>query len=48
MLFQLRHLVLKEYLIVQVYYHDHVLPTGYFEGHMADTPIIVEKSKSHD
>ncbi|AET31297.1 hypothetical protein MI1_09461 (plasmid) [Leuconostoc mesenteroides subsp. mesenteroides J18] len=40
---------IKRILNRTVYYHDHVLPTGYFEeSHMADTPIIVEKSKSHD
>ena len=41
--------VIKRILNRTVYYHDHVLPTGYFEeSHMADTPIIVEKSKRHD
>lgn len=40
---------IKKILNRTVYYHDRVLPTGYFEeSHMADTPIIVEKSKSHD
>ncbi|WP_273752800.1 TcpE family conjugal transfer membrane protein [Leuconostoc mesenteroides] len=40
---------IKRILNRTVYYHDRVLPTGYFEeSHMADTPIIVEKSKSHD
>ena len=40
---------MKRILKRTVYYHDRVLPTGYFEeSHMADTPIIVEKSKSHD
>ena len=40
---------IKRILNRSVYYHDRVLPTGYFEvSHMADTPIIVEKSKSHD
>ncbi|WP_273750629.1 conjugal transfer protein, partial [Leuconostoc mesenteroides] len=40
---------IKRILNRTVYYHDHVLPTGYFEeSHMADTPIIVEKSKSRD
>ncbi|TDV85909.1 hypothetical protein C7818_1415, partial [Leuconostoc mesenteroides] len=40
---------MKRILKRTVYYHDRVLPTGYFEtSHMAETPIIVEKSKSHD
>lgn len=40
---------IKRILNRTVYYHDRVLPTGYFEeSHMADTPIIVEKSKSRD
>lgn len=40
---------IKRILNRTVYYHDRVLPTGYFEeSHMADTPIIVEKSESHD
>ncbi|WLC60154.1 conjugal transfer protein (plasmid) [Leuconostoc carnosum] len=40
---------IKRILNRSVYYHDRVLPTGYFEvSHMADTPIIVEKSKSRD
>lgn len=40
---------IKRILNRTVYYHDRVLPTGYFEeSHMADKPIIVEKSKSHD
>lgn len=39
----------KKILSRTVYYHDRVLPTGYFEAsHMADTPIIIQKSKSHD
>ena len=40
---------IKRILNRTVYYHDRVLPTGNFEeSHMADTPIIVEKSKSRD
>lgn len=40
---------IKRILNRSVYYHDRVLPTGYFEvSHMADTPIIVEKSESRD
>lgn len=40
---------MKRILKRTVYYHDRVLPTGYFEtSHMVETPIIVEKSKSHD
>ena len=40
---------MKRVLNRTVYYHDRVLPTGYFEeSHMADTSIIVEKSKSRD
>ncbi|MCC8440658.1 MULTISPECIES: TcpE family conjugal transfer membrane protein [Leuconostoc] len=40
---------IKRILNRTVYYHDHVLPTGYFEAsHMADTPIIIQKSKSRD
>ncbi|MCT8392056.1 conjugal transfer protein [Leuconostoc mesenteroides] len=39
----------KKILSRTVYYHDHVLPNGYFEAsHMADTPIIIQKYKSHD
>ncbi|MFT8498117.1 TcpE family conjugal transfer membrane protein [Leuconostoc pseudomesenteroides] len=39
----------KKILSRTVYYHDRVLPNGYFEAsHMADTPIIIQKSKSHD
>ena len=39
----------KKILSRTVYYHDRVLATGYFEAsHMADTPIIIQKSKSHD
>ncbi|MGQ4573380.1 TcpE family conjugal transfer membrane protein [Leuconostoc pseudomesenteroides] len=40
---------IKRILNRTVYYHDRVLPIGYFEAsHMADTPIIIQKSKSHD
>lgn len=41
--------MIKRLLKKTSYYHDRVMPTGYFEAsHMADTPIIVEKSKSRD
>ncbi|MCT4409993.1 conjugal transfer protein [Leuconostoc falkenbergense] len=34
---------IKRILNRTVYYHDRVLPTGYFESsHMADTPVIIE------
>lgn len=35
---------IKRMLNRTVYYHDSVLPTGYFEAsHMADTPVIIEE-----
>ena len=37
---------IKRILNRTVYYHDHVLPTGYFEvSHMADTPVIIESNQ---
>ncbi|WP_273719466.1 TcpE family conjugal transfer membrane protein [Leuconostoc mesenteroides] len=36
---------IKRILNRTVYYHDRVLPTGYFEAsHMADTPVIIESN----
>ncbi|TOY71220.1 conjugal transfer protein, partial [Leuconostoc citreum] len=40
---------IKRILNRTVYYHDRVLPNGYFEAScMADTPIIIQKSKNRD
>ncbi|MFT8600572.1 MAG: TcpE family conjugal transfer membrane protein [Leuconostoc pseudomesenteroides] len=40
---------IKRILNRTVYYHDRVLPTGYFEvSHMADTPIIIEERSQDD
>ena len=37
---------IKRILNRTVYYHDRVLPTGYFEvSHMADTPVIIESNQ---
>lgn len=37
---------IKRILNRTVYYHDRVLPTGYFEAsHMADTPVIIESNQ---
>ncbi len=37
---------IKRILNRTVYYHDCVLPTGYFEAsHMADTPVIIESNQ---
>ena len=37
---------MKRILNRTVYYHDRVLPTGYFEAsHMADTPVIIESNQ---
>ena len=40
---------IKRILNRTVYYHDHVLPTGYFEvSHMADTPVIIEERRQDE
>ena len=37
---------IKKILRRTVYYHDRVLPTGYFEAsHMAETPVIIESNQ---
>ena len=37
---------IKRILNRTVYYHDRVLPTGYFEAsHVADTPVIIESNQ---
>lgn len=39
----------KRILNRTVYYHDRVLPTGYFEAsHMADTPVIIEERRQDE
>ena len=36
----------KRILNRTVYYHDRVLPIGYFEAsHMAETPVIIESNQ---
>lgn len=42
--FSIATFCIKRMLNRTVYYHDSVLPTGYFEAsHMADTPVIIEE-----
>lgn len=39
----------KKILSRTVYYHDRVLPNGYFEAsHMADTPVIIEERRQDE